>query len=279
MAALQGPLHDEPISFDQSLNQDSAYAFQQSPDRFRPVLEALANLSVSQPAGQVLAMTLYVTKSNLVITVASNTDVPQEVTSFVRRVWDHMRKFGKLFWDHHSGVQLRPANCITVPPEDVESLEVDYVSLPTQFEAVHRDFITDIFQHHLEKIRKRTYKVVWAGGHDRPSRIQLVHDWISGITVDASGEARDLIETAVGELRDMEALLWNIHRAFEVNDPNLSYEELYRDKVEFVAGYSLRALKIWSNFKLHHPDFHLEPIKSTTSGEYLSSLSFLLPTF
>ena len=114
-----------------------------------------------------------------------------------------MRKFGKLFWDHHSGVQLRPANRITVPPEDVESLEVDYVSLPTQFEAVHRDFITDIFQHHLEKIRKRTYKVVWAGGHDRPSRIQLVHDWISGITVDicfrgSSGLNRDCGRRASG---------------------------------------------------------------------------------
>ena len=83
--------------------------------RVAPFLDALAAVAVSKERGEVIALALRLTKSNLELIISGNTTIPPETIEYLHALWDRLKALADVYSKRHVG-PIKCGDRDTSPP-------------------------------------------------------------------------------------------------------------------------------------------------------------------
>ncbi|ODH53245.1 hypothetical protein GX48_00441 [Paracoccidioides brasiliensis] len=189
-------------------------------DRMTVVLDAVANVLVSKPKGEVIAVGFQQRQEpdrEIILTIASNNDLPDRTLQHARFLLDKLHELGQEF----ANFRLEK----TAPDDRVPSPCIDEHQLPHDLLEKSNLFRKDAFLFSLRKLRQRLNKP-WA----RTSRASAFIEYVD--IVDSSPRSKDLDNCElIGHLR----LIRNVLRfALPVVNQNNNHDP--KDMAKLVDG-------------------------------------------
>ena len=116
--------------------------------RVAPFLDALAAVAVSKERGEVIAIALRLTKSNLELIISGNTTIPPETIEYLHVLWDLLRALADVYSKRRAG-PIKSGDRDTSPPMGREHPRKDPLCNP-----LHQL----IFKFCMEKFRRQFTK-------------------------------------------------------------------------------------------------------------------------